>query len=64
MQEITVIKRLQAKVSELQVTFRLDGLAENIQVKGRQLAVKQFQADAFLDEVLEILGIEVPHLCL
>ncbi|CRM96417.1 hypothetical protein [Pseudomonas sp. 22 E 5] len=59
--EITVVKRLQAQVGELLVTLVVDRLAEFFQVEGGQDRVEQFEFDTLGDVGRQGLGVQVGH---
>jgi hypothetical protein len=63
-QEIAVVKGLQAQVIELQITLGLEGLGQFFQVKLHQLVIEQVVIDAFLDELGEIVDVFLGHLVL
>ena len=61
MQEVAVVQRLQAEVTELQVAIRLKGLTQARQVEFGQARVEQFALDATLDELLEVGRVARTH---
>ena len=62
MQEITVIKGLQAEVVKLQIALSLQGRGQARQVKLPHARVQQFVVDAFFDQGGEAFLIVMPHL--
>src|SRR5690606_35709016 len=64
MKEVTIIKCLQAEILKIEVAFRLQHLAEALEVETSEFGIDQFRLNAGPDEIREIARIARRHFCL